>query len=136
VRLKGIGLWKRVLNPWLSRADKPEVRYRRREERNECAQLINVVYKDDAGRKRKLPAVLEDISPGGACLMLEEPIPPDTAISLLYPNGRYYGRVKYCELKPTGYFAGIEFESGYRWSRRQFKPEHLLQFKVRPNNGE
>jgi hypothetical protein len=125
-----------VLNPWSPRADKPDVGYRRREERNECAQLINVVYKDHTGRKRKLPAVLEDISPGGACLMLEEPVPPDTPISLLYPSGRYYGRVKYCKPQPSGYYAGIEFDSGYRWSKRQFKPEHLLQFKIRSNSSE
>lgn len=110
------------------------VRQGRREERVECAQLVQVVYRDAAGRKRKLPAVLEDISPGGACVMLEETLPPETPVSLLYPNGRYHGRVRYCRRQPAGYFAGIEFDPGYRWSKRQFKPEHLLQLK--PSDGD
>jgi hypothetical protein len=29
------------------------------------------------------------------------------------------------------YQLGVQFEDGYRWSRRKFKPEHLLQFRLR-----
>ena len=101
-----------------------------------CAQLVSILYTDATGRKRKLPAVLEDISPSGACLTLEEPVTLETAVSLLYPEGRYYGRVKYCESQPAGYLAGIAFEPGYRWSRKQFKPDHLLQWSLRSEGDE
>lgn len=120
-----------LLNLAREAADKQNVKHGRREERIECAQLVHVVFRDGAGRKRKLPAVLEDISPGGACVMLEEALAPETPVSLLYPSGRYHGRVRYCEQQPAGYFTGVEFDSGYRWSKRQFKPEHLLQLKQR-----
>jgi hypothetical protein len=28
--------------------------------------------------------------------------------------------------REIGYFLGIEFDSGVRWSQRDFKPQHLL----------
>jgi hypothetical protein len=36
------------------------------------------------------------------------------------------GKVKYCVYREIGYFLGIEFEAGSRWSLRQFKPQHML----------
>ena len=95
-----------------------------------CAQLLIVVYKDGEGRRKRLQAILDDISPNGACLHVEDSIPADTAISILYPNGRYCGHVRYCVSQPSGYLVGIQFDPGYRWSRRHFKPEHLLQFSL------
>jgi hypothetical protein len=101
-----------------------------------CAQLVTIVYQGDDGHKKKANAILEDISPGGACLQLEEPIALDTAVSILYPHGRYYGLVRHCEFLQTGYFAGIQFSPGYRWSRQRFTPEHLLQFSLPSEDDE
>jgi hypothetical protein len=36
------------------------------------------------------------------------------------------GKVKYCVFREIGYFLGIEFEAGSRWSRNDFRPQHLL----------
>jgi hypothetical protein len=101
-----------------------------------CAQLVTIVYQDGDGHRRKVTAILEDISPGGACIQLEQPIAPDTAVSILYPHGRYYGLVRHCEFLRTGYFVGIQFGPGYRWSRRRFTPEHLLQLDLHPEEPE
>ena len=35
-------------------------------------------------------------------------------------------RIKYCVFREIGYFLGIEFEAGSRWSQQEFKPQHLL----------
>ncbi len=102
----------------------------RDEERSLCADLIKIVWTDSSGQKQKEMAALEDISRGGACLQLEHPIPVGTSISVLYPDGRYYGRVCYCTFQHTGYFVGVEFNPGYEWSPRQFRPSHLFNVRV------
>jgi hypothetical protein len=99
-----------------------------------CAQMVTVVFQGDDGQKRRMTAILEDISPGGACIQLEQPIALDTAISILYPHGRYYGTVRHCESGQTGYFAGVQFSPGYRWSRQRFTPEHLLELSLRSDD--
>jgi hypothetical protein len=96
-------------------------------ERNLCAELIKIVWTDGSGGKQKELAALEDISPGGACLQVEHPIPVNTPISILYPEGRYHGRIRYCVFQHTGYFLGIQFDPGYQWSKRQYMPSHLLE---------
>ncbi len=101
----------------------------RNTERSLCADLIKIVWTDDSGNKRKELAVLEDISSDGACLQLEHTIPVDTQISLLYPQGKYCGRVRHCSFQHTGFFLGIEFEPGYKWSKSEYLPSHLLELR-------
>lgn len=96
-------------------------------DRSLCADLIKIVWTDESGTKQKEMAALEDISPRGACIQLEHPIPVGTPISILYPDGTYHGQVRYCNFQHTGYFAGIEFDPGYEWSKHQFMPSHLLE---------
>jgi hypothetical protein len=104
----------------------------RSDERSLCAELVKVIWTDESGGKQKELAALEDISPGGACLQVEHPIAVDTPISLLYPDGRYHGRVRYCLFQHTGYFVGVEFDPGYQWSKQQFMPSHLLEIHSVP----
>ncbi len=99
----------------------------RSDARNLCADLIKIVWTDEAGDKRKELAALEDISRRGACLQTEHPIAVGTAISILYPAGRYHGRIRYCIYQHTGYFLGIEFDPGYQWSKTDYMPSHLLE---------
>jgi hypothetical protein len=111
---------------------------RRNDERSLCADLIKIVWSDASGEKHKELAALEDISPGGACLQIEHPIPVNTAVSIVYASGRYCGRIRYCMFQQTGYFLGVEFDAGYRWSRRDFMPSHLLELhtlKKRERSG-
>ena len=109
----------------------------RREDRELCADLVRVRWKVGSGPVQSEWAILEDISASGACLGFEEPIPPDTIISLQFPKERCQARIKYCKYDKTKYLLGIEFEEGYRWSRRKFKPDHLTQFRLRkvPKSG-
>jgi hypothetical protein len=99
---------------------------RRAEPRMLCADLVDIRWKDKNGRTRRTVANLEDISLSGACVQVETPIPLQTTIRISYPKGELQGRVCYCIYREIGYFLGIEFEPGFRWSMRQFRPQHLL----------
>jgi hypothetical protein len=71
-------------------------------------------------------ANLEDISLSGACLQLEEDVPLQSIVTMTHEKATYEGRVRYCIFKDIGYFLGVEFEPGYRWTAKEFKPMHLL----------
>jgi len=107
------------------------MRSERREDRELCADLVKVEWEPEAGPARSDWAILEDISPSGACLQSEYPIAPDTAVRLHFESEGCQARVKYCKFDRSNYLLGVQFEQGYRWSRRKFKPEHLLQFRLR-----
>jgi hypothetical protein len=99
---------------------------RRVEPRMLCADLVDVQWKDKNGRTRRTVANLEDISLSGACVQVDLPIPLQTTLRISYPKGELQGKVCYCVYREIGYFLGIEFEPGFRWSQRQFRPQHLL----------
>jgi len=69
---------------------------------------------------------LEDISISGACIQVDQPVPLQTILKMSFPKGELQGRVRYCVFREIGYFLGIEFEPGCRWSLRLFRPQHLL----------
>ena len=107
---------------------------RRNEVRMLCADMVNVQWKDKTGRTRKLLAHLEDISLSGACLQLDMPVPLQTVLRITYRKGkvegkvlgRLEGNVQYCVYHEIGYFIGVEFGEGFRWSQREFKPQHMV----------
>lgn len=99
---------------------------RRLETRMLCADLIDVHWRDPSGRTRTALANLEDISLSGACLQLDHPVPRETLLRMAHPKSELEGRVRYCVFRETGYFVGVQFEPGCRWSRRRFRPKHLL----------
>jgi hypothetical protein len=102
------------------------MRDRRIETRMLCADLVEIQWRDQTGRRRRAMANLEDISLSGACLQVERPIPLGCAVRLAYPSGELVGAVKYCVFREIGYFLGVQFEAGTRWSPRSFRPQHLL----------
>jgi len=91
-----------------------------------CADLVDVEWRDKTGRLKRTVANLEDISLSGACLQMDIAIPLQTNLRISYPRGELIGRVRYCVYREIGYFLGVEFEPGYKWSQRSFKPQHLL----------
>jgi len=91
-----------------------------------CADLVDIQWRDPNGRRRRGVANLEDISLSGACLQVERPVALGSTLEISYPNGELAGKVKYCVFREIGYFLGVEFEPGTRWSQREFRPQHLL----------
>jgi hypothetical protein len=94
-----------------------------------CADLVDVYWKEPAGRKRKSTALLEDISTSGMCLQFEIPLAIETYVDVHCPGGRLAGIVRYCVYREIGYFVGIELEPSSKWSREQFEPQHLLDLE-------
>ena len=110
-------------------ADKPSMQERRTEFRMLCADMLDVTWTDRAGRERQSTALLEDISPSGACLQFESPVPPETPIRLQCADRTLDGKVCYCVYREIGYFVGVEFMPGNRWSRRSYEPQHFLDLQ-------
>jgi len=94
-----------------------------------CADMIEVRWRDKTGKSRSATALLEDISPSGACLQLETAVPAGVEINWDCPNQEFVGRVRYCSYREIGYFAGVEFDPGAKWSKRAYLPRHLLDLK-------
>lgn len=106
-------------------------RGRRSALRSLCADLLKIRWTDESGSGRRELATLEDISPTGASLKVENSIPVGTRLTILYHSGAYQGRVKHCDPQMDWYFVGVEFSPGHRWSKEQYEPAHLLQFRLR-----
>jgi PilZ domain-containing protein len=111
---------------------------RRSEVRLLCADLIEVHWKDASGKNHRTPALLEDISVSGACLQMETPLPLGARVCWSGPFTRggkarrpkeFFGVVRYCEYQEIGYYLGVEFASTSKWSRRKYRPRHLLDWK-------
>jgi len=134
---------------------------RRFESRFLCADLVRVDWLADDGpgvNSRTVEAVLEDISALGACVQVEERIPPGAAISISVrspPVGaesekrgaeleklgagsekpaRFSGHVSYCVYRDYGYFVGIRFSDENRWSSGVFEPQHLTDLEALRSN--
>jgi hypothetical protein len=91
-----------------------------------CADLVKIEWLDKSGAAHTAVANLEDISSSGACLQMEEDVPLQIVVKITHEKGTFEGKVRYCLFKDIGYFLGVEFEPGQRWSAKNFKPMHLL----------
>lgn len=99
---------------------------RRSEPRLLCADLVPVEWRDNVGRLRRATANLEDISSAGACLQLDYAVPVNTRIRISYSKGVLEGTIRYCVYREIGYYLGIQFGDGTKWSQRRFRPQHLF----------
>src|SRR5438105_2054878 len=106
------------------------MKQRRENKRNMCAELLAIRWTDEDGYGRTEMVSLEDISATGACLQLDHEIAPGTDVSLEHPKAKYEGKVKYCTYQEIGYVLGIAFNKGYRWSKTDFQPAHLLELRL------
>jgi hypothetical protein len=106
---------------------------RRYEGRFLCADLVRVDWQGTAGPFRTMEAVLEDISPMGACVQVEERIPLGTALTISVTSGehsQFTGEVSYCVYRDYGYFVGVRFASEHRWSSGVFEPQHMTNLEA------
>jgi hypothetical protein len=102
---------------------------RRSEVRLMCADMIQVRWVPPSGGSRHATALLEDISSSGACLQMESSVPAGSAIRWSSAGQEFEGFVRYCEYRDIGYFVGIEFRDGSKWSAHAYEPQHLLDLK-------
>jgi hypothetical protein len=94
-----------------------------------CADMVEVGWRDRAGEWYTVTGLLEDISPSGACLQLDQVVPTGVEIRWKSRQNEFVGRVRYCLYREIGYFVGVEFISGSKWSESDFRPQHLLDLQ-------
>jgi hypothetical protein len=94
-----------------------------------CADMVGVQWTDDGGQAHKCTGLLEDISPHGACLQLDDPLPLGTELDIEYHKGRLAGVVSYCYFCEIGYWVGVQFSPKIKWSPKRYRPRHLLNLK-------
>ncbi|HOL73156.1 MAG TPA: PilZ domain-containing protein [Bryobacteraceae bacterium] len=99
---------------------------RRSEQRLMCAHLVTLRPSAPSGSRQSMTGVLEDISSSGACLQVETAVATGAPMTLVIGRHSFPGTVRYCIFRETGYFIGLQFDTGIRWSRDQVVPEHLL----------
>jgi hypothetical protein len=99
---------------------------RRVETRMMCADMVEVLWKDHAGKRRRAMALLEDIGVSGACLQFETPVPKGTVVEWQSPKLEFRGTVRYCVYREIGYFVGVEFTASTKWSKSVYRPQHMF----------
>jgi hypothetical protein len=102
---------------------------RRNNDRMLCAQLVELVYRDSAGVRRRRIVNLDDISRAGACIQSDVAISEGTDVRLHCGSDEFEGTVRYCGFRDGSYFLGLEFAGNTHWCREEFEPEHLLNPK-------
>jgi hypothetical protein len=103
---------------------------RRSEPRYMCADLVKIVVHNAIGPPLEVIANLEDISPSGACLQLDEAIRQGADIELVCSKCRMKGKVRHCQFTEIGYDVGVEFADRETWSSGHFEPRHLLDIPI------
>jgi hypothetical protein len=99
---------------------------RRWERRLLCADLVKIEWKSPDGMEGSATAILEDISRAGACLQTDLPVPVEATIRVCLGRKTLEGMVSYCAYHDIGYFTGIIFKGSQRWSRKLFRPKHMV----------
>lgn len=108
---------------------------RREFSRFSCAQLARVNWMVGQERFETAEAVLEDISPMGGCIQLEQPVPVGSVIMLTFRGERFNGRVRHCVAGEFGYFVGVKFAPDNTWSQNLALPAHLTNLDTVATSG-
>jgi hypothetical protein len=101
---------------------------RRSKQRNLCSDLVELFWSDRLGWPHRARAVLEDISPTGACVQVETIIPVNEELALRLGELGLPAIVRYCTLIDGSYFVGVEFSSEKGWSPEEYNPKHILRW--------
>ena len=91
-----------------------------------CADVVEVCWVEAGKTTRRMTALWEDISASGACLQLEEAVPLGVELRWKCRRQSFTGRVRYCVYREIGYYVGVEFDAGSKWTENAYKPRHLL----------
>jgi len=94
-----------------------------------CADVVEAWWTDPQGETQRTSALLEDISASGACLQLEAAVPLGVNLHWTANRKEFVGEVRYSVYREIGYFVGVEFDPRSKWSKRAYKPQHLLDLE-------
>ena len=94
-----------------------------------CADLAQLAWLTGEDNFRAEQALLEDISPLGGCVQLDEPISLGSIVMLTVETTPFYGHVCYCTHRDDAYFIGLRFSNDTVWSAGVAKPQHLTSLQ-------
>lgn len=101
---------------------------RRSEWRKLCADLVEVMWRAEAG-SWTVTANLEDISSAGVCLLLPCELAPGQRVEMrlweVLP-----GTVRHSQPSVLGWVTGIQFDEGSAWDEERFPPKHLFDART------
>ena len=101
-----------------------------------CADVVEAQWTDEEGLTQRANALLEDISPSGACLQFEMAVPLGVNLHWGGAKHEFVGQVRYCVYREVGYFVGVEFEASSKWSKKAYRPLHLLDLQQLVENAK
>jgi len=91
--------------------------------------MVEASWTEATGKTKRMMALLEDISPSGACLQFETALPLGVTLHWHSRARSFTGVVRYCVYREIGYFVGVELDAGSKWSQKAFRPRHLLNLQ-------
>jgi len=106
-----------------------QLKDRRLEGRFLCADLVRLDWIVGEDNLRTEQALLEDISPQGGCVQMEEPLALGSIVMLTVGDTPFHGHVCYCTFRDDGYFIGLRFSDDSVWSAGLVEPQHLVNLQ-------
>ena len=98
---------------------------RRLQVRVRNSELVMLGWDEDGVEMKQL-ANVEDISPNGMGLMINNPLVVGTIVTITYGDGDLVGILRHQSRHVEGYLAGVEFDPSSRNSALHFDPDLLL----------
>ncbi len=106
---------------------------KRLEGRYLCADLVRLDWfvRGESGEDnlRTEQVLLEDISPLGGCVQMDEPVEPGSTVMLTVGGTPFYGYIRYCVFRDDAYFVGLRFSNETIWSAVKVTPHHLTSLR-------
>ncbi len=92
-----------------------------------CSEIVDLHWKQRAGRERELKANLEEIWASGARFLMDVRVPLRTTMWFKAGNREFRAKVSSRKfVKGLGYLVEAAFASKSQWSEAAFRPKHLL----------
>jgi hypothetical protein len=98
---------------------------RRTEHRFLCSDIVQVSWIWD-GRAHEEHTNMEDVSPSGCRLLMDQAVAESTPIDIRCGEHLFRGAVRYCRQTEIGFDIGVQFTQPGAWDREEFEPKHLL----------
>jgi hypothetical protein len=103
---------------------------KRSEPRYMCSELVNILIRHEDHAVEQATANLEDISPSGACVQLDEAVRLGADIEIVCSTCRFKGKVRNCRYAGNWYDVGIAFDKPGAWDAKRYEPAHLLPIET------
>ena len=99
---------------------------KRSEPRYMCSELVNILIRHEDQTVLEAIANLEDISPSGAGVQLDEAVRVGADIEIVCATWRFQGKVRNCRFAGSLYDVGVAFDDPGAWDPSRYEPAHLL----------